>query len=346
MIDWRRAEQLAARVAGSPELSGPSVEQLERLSEQSLAAVVDYAQLDPRGPVPHAEAVTRAEWISANTASLRPLLDPAVEKIGAKSGRSGSGMRLVAAASLTLEAGAVLGLLSRRVMGQYDLALVGGDDRPPPRLLFVAPNLAAAQSAFGGASDDDFIRWVAVHELTHAVQFGAVDWLRPYLGGIASQLLASLESGGGVRRRPVKDLARDFVDRAGRGVATRDPMAVMLSREDHQLVGQMQAAMTVVEGHAEHVMDAAGAAAIPSLPQLRAAMIERRQAPGPLWRILGKVLGMEMKMRQYEMGRVFCNQVVREAGVVGLNRVWESPEALPSLAEIAEPQIWLERIGA
>ncbi|MCX6389591.1 MAG: zinc-dependent metalloprotease, partial [Solirubrobacterales bacterium] len=229
---------------------------------------------------------------------------------------------------------------------QYDLALVGGDDRPAPRLLFVAPNLAAAQSSFGGASDDDFIRWVAVHELTHAVQFGAVDWLRPYLGGIASQLLASLESSSGVRRRPVKDLARDFVDRAGRGVATRDPMAVMLSREDHQLVGQMQAAMTVVEGHAEHVMDAAGAAAIPSLPQLRAAMIERRQAPGPLWRILGKVLGMEMKMRQYEMGRVFCNQVVREAGVVGLNRVWESPEALPSLAEIAEPQLWLERIGA
>ena len=119
-----------------------------------------------------------------------------------------------------------------------------------------------------------------------------------------------------------------------------------MSREDHQLVGQMQAAMTVVEGHAEHVMDAAGAAAIPSLPQLRAAMVERRQSPGPLWRILGKVLGMEMKMRQYEMGRVFCNQVVREAGVVGLNRVWESPEALPSLAEIAEPQIWLERIGA
>ncbi|MCX6389079.1 MAG: zinc-dependent metalloprotease, partial [Solirubrobacterales bacterium] len=122
MIDWRRAEQLAARVAGSPELSGPSVEQLGRLSEQSLAAVVDYAQLEPSGPVPLAEAVTRAEWISANTASLRPLLDPAVEKIGAKSGRSGSGMRLVAAATLTLEAGAVLGLLSRRVMGQYDLA--------------------------------------------------------------------------------------------------------------------------------------------------------------------------------------------------------------------------------
>lgn len=344
MIDWRLAEALAGRLSGQPSLPGPDGDQVATLAEECLGLVVGYSGLEPEEDPPIAEAVTRHEWVEANIASLRPLLDPVVTRLGARAGRGREGVKLAAAATLTVEAGAVLGLLSRRVMGQYDLALVAGPDDPPPRLLFVAPNVAEAASAFDSRGDD-FLRWVALHEVTHAVQFGSVPWLRDHLGGIATELLGALDPGGGSARRPFGEMAGELVERAVRTVRQRDPVALALSRREHELVDRMQAAMALVEGHAEHVMDAAGAD-IPSLRRMRRAMSQRRQAPGPLWRVLSRLLGMEMKMRQYEKGGRFCDAVVAQAGVAGLNRAWESPESLPSLAEISDPGRWLARVGA
>jgi coenzyme F420 biosynthesis associated uncharacterized protein len=251
---------------------------------------------------------------------------------------------LAASATLTLEAGTVLGLLSRRVLGQYDLSLVKGAADPPPRLLFVAPNLEQTSRAFG-ASGEDFLRWVAVHEVTHAVQFGSVDWLRPHLGSMAIELIASLEEAGTpLSRRPLGELSRSVTDRLGRLVSERDPFALMLGRRERELFDSLQAAMAVVEGHAEHVMDAAGADLIPSLGRLRKVMGERRESPGPLWKLLSRLMGMEMKMRQYEAGRRFCDEVVGLVGIEGLNQVWQSPDRLPTLREIERPSEWISRV--
>ena len=344
MIDWPLAERLAGRLGGAPQLAGPDSQKLQLLVDESTEAVQRYTKLALEVPVPRAESITRAEWATANARSLKPLLDPAVESIGAKAGKAGQGLRLAASATLTLEAGTVLGLLSRRVLGQYDLSLVKGAADPPPRLLFVAPNLEQTSRAFG-ASGEDFLRWVAVHEVTHAVQFGSVDWLRPHLGSMAIELIASLEEAGTpISRRPLGELSRSVTDRLGRLVSERDPFALMLGRRERELFDSLQAAMTVVEGHAEHVMDAAGADLIPSLGRLRKVMGERRESPGPLWKLLSRLMGMEMKMRQYESGRRFCDEVVGLVGIEGLNQVWQSPDRLPTLREIERPSEWISRV--
>lgn len=346
MIDWPLAERLAGRLAGESSADGPDAQKLQLLVDESVDVVTGYTRLSPQLAVPRAEALTRAEWATANAKSLRPLLDPAVEAIGAKAGRPGQGLRLAASATLTLEAGAMLGLLSRRVLGQYDLALVKGPSDPPPRLLFISSNLDQTSRSFG-AGGDDFLRWVVVHEVTHAVQFGSVEWLRPHIGAMALELLESLDQGGlPLARRPIGELGRSIGDRVSRLVVDRDPFALMLGRRERELLDSMQAVMTVVEGHAEHVMDAAGAQVIPSLGSLRQSMGERRRSPGPVWKLISRLMGMEMKMRQYEAGRRFCDEVVRLEGVEGLNRIWDSPEALPSLAEIEAPRDWIARILA
>ena len=122
-------------------------------------------------------------------------------------------------------------------------------------------------------------------------------------------------------------------------------MALVLDERDHATIVRMQAVMSVVEGHAEHVMDAVGAEVIPSVSRLRGSMSARRRSAGPLWRVLGKLLGIELKMKQYEEGRLFCDEVVRRAGIEGLNIAWSSPEALPEISEIGNAARWLDRVA-
>ena len=349
MIDWRVARYIAGRVGGEP--AGTAIDEglARELVLESEERVRGYTLMTGGPRVPAGEVVSRAEWVHANTLSMGPMLDAAVsglsERVPTTAGTGRGKVKspnLLVAATVTLEAGLVLGVLSRRVLGQYDIPLIPQVVDPEPRLLLVGPNISAATASFG-SPPEDFLRWVAIHEVTHAVQFASVPWLRGYMGGMAADLLGSLSDATPTAKRPLLDVARAAAGRAGRTLSGRDPFALMLDERQHELVGRMQAAMSVIEGHAEHVMDAAGAQAIPSLAQLRASMSVRRQAPNPLWRVVSRLLGMEMKMRQYEQGRRFCDAVVAASGVDGLNRVWAEPAALPSAGEIENPGLWLDR---
>ena len=323
MIDWRVARYIAGRVGGAPLERGPDEKLVQSICLDAEERVRGYTLMTGGPSAPGAEVVPRAEWVKANTLSMGPLLDAAIAGVGAKAGAAsraaskGKGPGVAVAATVTLEAGVMLGILSRRVLGQYDIPLIPQINDPAPRLLFVGPNVEMASKSFGSGASNDFLRWVAIHEMTHAKPTG---------------------------RRPVADLARAAAGRAGRTLAGRDPFALMLSEEQHSIVNRMQAVMSVVEGHAEHVMDAAGAEVIPSLPRLRQAMVRRRQAPNPLWRIVSRLMGLEMKMRQYEQGKIFCDAVAREAGPSGLLKVWESSAAIPTGEEILAPTKWLARV--
>jgi putative hydrolase len=132
---------------------------------------------------------------------------------------------------------------------------------------------------------------------------------------------------------------RELAEHARRGELLR----LTLGEDRWQLVDRMQAVMSLVEGHAEHTMDAIGAEVLPSLPSLRAAMTRRRQERGLPWRVLERLLGLEMKLRQYEVGRRFCDAVVEEGGPHALARAWTGPEALPSASELQAPAAWLAR---
>jgi coenzyme F420 biosynthesis associated uncharacterized protein len=235
--------------------------------------------------------------------------------------------------------GALLGLASSRVLGQYDTALVG--EQRAPRLLFVGPNLDDAAKRLK-AAPDEFDRWVALHEVTHAVQFASVPWLREHLGGMVAELTGSLEVKAGAGRSfklPSLDDVRGWAGSIARG----EIIELVTSPQQRGLVDRMQATMALVEGHAEHVMDAAGAEVLPSLPKLRAAMGERRREGSVPARLLAKLLGLDAKLRQYEQGKAFCDGVVERVGIEGLNRAWSDPAHLPTLAELDDPQAWVDR---
>jgi coenzyme F420 biosynthesis associated uncharacterized protein len=240
---------------------------------------------------------------------------------------------------LGAQVGLLVGLLSQRVLGQYDLVLL--DAHAPTRLLLVAPNLADAAANLG-VDHDQLVSWVTVHEVTHAVQFSGVPWLRQHLGGLLGELLAGLEvtiAPASMLRLPDGKDLRELVEAARRG----DLLRVIIGPERQDLVDRLQATMSLIEGHAEHVMDAVGAEVLPSLPRLREALDRRRATRSTSWRLIERVLGLELKMRQYEAGRRFCDTVVQAGGIAALNRAWAAPEALPTPAELENPHLWLTR---
>jgi coenzyme F420 biosynthesis associated uncharacterized protein len=237
------------------------------------------------------------------------------------------------------EVGGLVGLMARRVLGQYELGLL--DLEAPARLLLVAPNVREAARELD-VDLDELLAWVTIHEVTHAVQFTAVPWLRPHLGGLLTELLQTADvklDPGALLRLPNRD------DLSAWREAVRDGGLVRLvaGPERKALLDRVQAAMALIEGHAEHVMDAAGAPLLRSLPQLRAALDRRRAERPPLWRVLERLIGLDLKMRQYEMGRRFVDGVVERGGMAALNRAWAGPENLPTLPELDDPAAWLRR---
>jgi coenzyme F420 biosynthesis associated uncharacterized protein len=341
MIDWFLAQRLARYVAGEPDARAPKLD-LRALAVDSAERVIGYTDLRPARPLPPAEGIGRAEWIAANVGAMRTLLDPPLSKVGDGLGPARQAMRLGAGVVLTAEVGVLLGFLAQRVLGQYELVLLDTtpEDRPP-RLLFVLPNLAGARRAFD-ADEREFLTWVALHEVTHAVQFAGVPWLQPHMAGMVRELLAHAELRIDTRRA-MRMPGTDDVKRLAAAVRSGDLVSLVASPAERATVERMQNTMAVLEGHAEHVMDAVGAPLLPSLPRLRAALDARRRSQSAPARLLQRLLGLEMKLKQYEQGKRFCDAVVREAGVQALNRVWSAPELLPSSAELDAPQSWLER---
>ena len=343
MVDWFLAQRLARYVAGEPDTQPPRAD-LQALADDSAERVIAYTGLTPARPLPPAEGISRAEWIAANVGSMRALLDPPLSRVGEGLGPTKHAVRLGAGVVLTAEVGVVLGFLAQRVLGQYELVLLDTtpEDRPP-RLLFVLPNLGAAGAAFG-ADEREFLHWVALHEVTHAVQFAGVPWLQPHMAAMVRELLSHAELRIDARRA-LRMPSRDDLERLVAAVRNGDIVSLVASEQERATLERMQATMAVLEGHAEHVMDAVGAPLLPSLPQLRAALDARRRSQSAPARLLAKLLGLEMKLRQYEQGKRFCDAVVGEAGVEALNRVWADPAMLPSSAELDAPLAWLERTG-
>jgi coenzyme F420 biosynthesis associated uncharacterized protein len=344
MIDWIIAERIATFVAGEGEASVPTVE-LAPLAVESEQRVVAYTGLVPTRPLPPPEGISRREWVDSNIASMRALLDPVLTRAGTSLGPVRPAVQIGMGLVLSTEVGFVLGYLAQRVLGQYELVLLDEaiKDRPP-RLLFVLPNLGQAVRTFE-ADEREFMMWVTLHEVTHAVQFAGVPWLHAHVSGLVQRLLASAEVRIDAPRKlrmPTLDEARDLANHLRNG----DLISVVTTDAERETLDQVQAVMAVIEGHAEHVMDAVAPDLLPSLGRLRAAIDRRRRSQSGLSRIVGRLLGLDMKLRQYEQGKRFCDAVVREAGVSALHHVFSSPEALPTLAELNDPRAWLERTSA
>jgi coenzyme F420 biosynthesis associated uncharacterized protein len=374
-IDWRAAQRIGELIAGSGgrDRYGVRADSIEPRAHDFAARVSAYTGLKlVPAQLPPLEVVDRPAWIAANLRTMKPLLDPLTARFG-NSGDDGNGsgggltgivsgpLRAASGLLFGVQVGALTGVLSQRVLGQYDLALL--DAEVQPRLLLLAPNLAQAARNLG-VDRDELVLWVTIHEITHAVQFGGAPWLREHLGGMLRELIDGLQvkldprstrdglpqeqgkgkgAGGWIPKLDGLGInpsqLRELLERARRGELLR----LTLGDERWQLVERMQATMSLIEGHAEHTMDAVGAEVLPSLPRLRAALNRRRETRGLPWRVLERLLGLELKLKQYEVGKRFCDAVVQAEGPEGLARVWEGPELLPSTAELETPRLWLDR---
>jgi coenzyme F420 biosynthesis associated uncharacterized protein len=340
-VDWSLAARIARRAAGEQRHS-PAPADLAARADVARERVVAATGLVPTRPVPVVEWVDRGTWIDANLATMRSTLAPVLEADepagSAARPEPPSGLQAAGAAAVAAEVGGLLGLFSRRVLGQYDLDLL--DPRAAPRLLLVGPNLDHAAGELG-ADRDELVTWVTLHEVTHAVQFGAVDWLRPQLGDTLRELIAALD----VRPDPrtLLRLRLDDVRRIGAAVRRDGALAAALGPQRRGLLDRVQGTMGLVEGHAEWAMDRAGDDVLADVPALRAALDRRRETRAPLLRILDRLLGFDLKLRQYADGRRFCDAVVAARGEDGLRDAWSSPALTPTPAELTAPERWLER---
>jgi coenzyme F420 biosynthesis associated uncharacterized protein len=345
LVDWNLAERIAGALSGTGPTWDGSPEELRSESERAAALVRRYTGLKPKGGVPAAELIDRDEWARVNIESFRDLAVRVEEHLQERmngSGKGGGGLqRTIVRAATGAEVGLAVGYLSQRVIGQYDVALIG--PARAPRLLFVGPNLSAARARLD-VDRDLFLRWIALHETTHAVHFASVPWLREHIGGIAEELFekAALEVKPGellgkLARTNPKELVRS---------ATSGELATLLWPEpQRKLVERLTATMTLVEGYAEHVMDAVGDQLDPSYTDLRRALDRDRERRGLLDSIVSKVLGLDMKLAQYRRGKAFADEVVRAHGIRTLNRAWSAPDSLPRPEELDTPDEWVERVG-
>jgi len=342
MVDWALATQIARFAAGGR--GAPIEADFSALVAEHERHLRDYTKLELTEPIPPPEPVDRAAWAEVNINSMARLLEPVNERLSkrfASAGPLAGPLRIVVGATVAAECGLVVGYMSQRVLGQYEVSLL--DVAQKPRLLFVSPNLAKAVRELR-IDRDSFLGWIVLHELTHVFQFSGVDWLREYLGGLMRDYLRTVEvriehgTAGGLPNFP--DPAQIVQNFREGGL-----VALVQSREQRQIMNRIQAAMAVVEGYSEHVMDVLGERVLPAYQGLRDAMERRRRSRSYPERILQRLLGLDLKMRQYELGKRFCDAVVAEAGIEALNRVWESPEALPTLRELEHPSDWLVRVS-
>jgi coenzyme F420 biosynthesis associated uncharacterized protein len=238
-----------------------------------------------------------------------------------------------------VQAGTVLAYLSSRVLGQFE---VFGSN--PGQLLLVAPNIVDVERKLQ-ANPRDFRLWVCLHEVTHRTQFTAVPWLRAHFLG---EVGAFVDAGGTTEEieARIRRALRDLIDAVRNPESHRSVIDMVQTPAQRVVLDRITALMTLLEGHAEFVMDGVGPQVVPSVAAIRARFNQRREGGHPVEKFIRRLLGVDAKLRQYAEGRAFVHEVVSRVGMAGFNKVWDSPLTLPLLHELGDPQAWIARVGA
>ncbi|QDB80360.1 hypothetical protein FHE66_12895 [Georgenia sp. 311] len=347
-IDWRAARRRAAALAPPGPRAGRAearglVTVLHTAAAEAPGHVAEITGLDDaaataaRRPV---YVVDRARWSEANIAMFRSLVGdllPATTLPGAA--RLGGE-----------ELGVMLSYLSTKVLGQYDPFTAPGGAGSPGYLVLVAPNILHVERELD-LDALDFRRWVCLHEQTHAVQFAAAPWLADHLRERMRASVTSIASPEGGSQRLARTLGA--VVEAVRTPKGETPAAqalagplidAVLTDEERERLAEVVAVMSLLEGHADVVMDAVGPRVLPSVARIRSQFERRRQGTSTLDVLVRRLMGMDAKIAQYRNGAEFVRRVIHRVGHDGLNAVWTSPDTLPRATEIFDPDAWVRRV--
>jgi coenzyme F420 biosynthesis associated uncharacterized protein len=294
--------------------------------------------------------VDRAGWIRANVDGFRVVLDPLAQQMRERSpAANASGLVMGVGSRVTgVQAGLILAYLSARVLGQYELFLPPGSgengaEEPVGRLTLVAPNIVMVERELG-VDPSDFRRWVCLHEETHRVQFTSVPWLRAYVQEQMTEFLLASDLDPATILSRLR-AAADAVAGAVRGGDSESLIEAIQTPQQKEILARLTALMTLVEGHGDYVMDAVGPQVVPSVAEIRERFNARRRTAGRVEQTIRRLLGIDLKMRQYADGARFVRAVVDQIGMDGFNKVWESPETIPTMSEISDPSAWVTRVA-
>lgn len=344
LVDWSLAVRVASSVAGrGPEttasLRAEVRKDFKRFTHESDELVREFTGLVPPQASPDPIVLDRAGWVRANAESFQGLIRPLAEKLSGSVGLRGP-MRRITSGAIGVQIGVLLGYLSQKVLGQYDLVLAtesGG------RVYFVGPNVVDVERRLG-FSPQDFRLWITIHEVTHRTQFTGVPWLRDRVRTLIEQAIGGMELDPASVRK-ILERGKDLLLKGPSAWRTASLMSILMSDEQRALLDEMQALMCVVEGHGTFVMNRLGAKLIPTFETMREAIEGRRGAASGPERTLQRAIGMEMKYDQYAVGERFMNEVAERAGLGAVNKVWESEATMPTLEEMRAPEAWLSRVG-
>ncbi|MEU8776341.1 zinc-dependent metalloprotease [Streptomyces sp. NPDC048606] len=364
MVDWNLAVATATRlVRPGPEVSRDEaravVAELRRHAKTSEEHVRAFTRMIPEGttlPDTPVLVVDRAGWVRANVAGFRELLGPLLGKMqDRRAGAPGGAVLGAVGGKVTgVELGMLLSFLASRVLGQYETFAPAAPDLPVPgpagtggRLLLVAPNIVHVERELE-VDPHDFRLWVCLHEETHRTQFTAVPWLRAHLEAEIQTFLGATEMEPGAVLERLREAVQSFTGarpEAERGDEGRSLVELVQTPEQREVLARLTAVMSLLEGHADFVMDGVGPEVVPSVAEIREKFQQRRATgAGRLDAALRKLLGLDAKLRQYRDGERFVRAVVGQVGMDGFNRVWTSPNTLPTKTEIARPADWVARV--
>ena len=346
-VDWDLAQRVAARSAPKDPFAdsyhydslAPDFEELTAIAEKQVAEATGLHSL--AGPA-RARVTDRPGWVSANIASFQRLLRPITERLDERV--SSTPYAPVARRVAGAEIGVLLGWMSGRVLGQYDL-LVIEDEAPEEQdiVYYVGPNVLALEKRFA-FPPREFRLWLALHEVTHRAQFTGIPWMREHFLGLVESTVSAVDTDPKQLLDSIGQVAAGI--RSGHNPLDDGGIAVLCSSpEQREVLEKVSGLMSLLEGHGDVTMDRAGADQIPNATRFGQVLRQRRQQGNVAVKLLQKLIGLEAKLKQYEQGEQFIEEVEGAGGPELLERAWERPENLPTIGEIRDPGTWIARVG-
>jgi coenzyme F420 biosynthesis associated uncharacterized protein len=342
LVDWELARSTARTLGkGGPEITlteaAEVVADLRRKTDEAAGHVIEFTRMAPQVGHHSVRVVDRGDWAAVNIDGLKHVISPLTDKI--TKGREPGALTAMVAPRITgLQAGTVLAYLSGRVLGQFEVF-----SSDPGELLLVAPNIVEVERKIE-AVPSDFRLWVCLHEVTHRTQFTGVPWMRTYFLSQVQAFADAADAGSEQLAERIRHGLAALADSVRNPDSRASVLDLVQTPAQKEIIERLTCLMTLVEGHAEFVMDGVGPDVVPTVLDIRSKFNARRSGQNPIERVIRRLLGVEVKMRQYAEGHKFVAAVVERVGIDGFNRIWESPETLPRTSEIADPDAWVARV--